>query len=268
MLKAIILFFIFTIISCVPVNAARKIYISSDNISIHNDEELILNASPSGFIDKEKIYIKGAFYKDGSSNYFGYTKNNSSWIKNSVTTLEQRQVEIGNWDKLVSVKIDPLDTGFTGVGDYKCKLGFYYLTSSGNLSSINWSENSLDLRLDAVIPSTASENYSESEPYAVALDHQEPSNSISTQSNNSLSSTKTLTLSKMPTKSVKIASDSKSASEYASIKAITVPEEDEKRVAVLGVSDSDKIYLTYLLAGFVFLIIAGVVFARRFFIDK
>ncbi|HUD44313.1 MAG TPA: hypothetical protein VMR41_02090 [Patescibacteria group bacterium] len=106
-----------------------------------------LNVSMSGFTSGETIYIKGAFYQDGTSNYFGLTQNGNDWIKNSVTTTGQRQLQIGDWDGLLSVKADFSDSGYKGEGIYKFKVGFYYLTSGGNLSAVNWSTNILDISL-------------------------------------------------------------------------------------------------------------------------
>ena len=267
------IFFLLLFFYCVSsAQASRKIIIKTDLNSLLENQELVVMASVSGFTTGDKLHVKGAFYKDGSSNYFGYTKYNNSWIKNSVATLEQPRVEIGNWDNSMIVKLDPLDTGFSGAGEYKFKLGYYYFTNTGNLSSVNWSENCLDLRLDAVIPSPSSVSYSENEPYSVELDFQESSSMKSENSNTvsskSLNTTNTLIPSKIPSKSVKIASDSKSASQYASIKAITQPENEEIEVAVLGTNDSDKIYLTYFFSGFLFLVIAGIVLVRKVVIKK
>jgi hypothetical protein len=89
-----------------PVFAARKLTITGDKSSLLGDEELLVTASASGFTDGETVYIKGAFYQTGSTNYFGYTKNNDSWIKNSAQNTSQRAITIGNWDGTLIVKSD------------------------------------------------------------------------------------------------------------------------------------------------------------------
>lgn len=127
--------------------AARSMTISSDKTSLSNDDEMLVTIAPSGFTNGEFIYIKGAFYQEGLTNYFGYTKNGQSWVKNSDLTTTQLQVKIGDWDNTFTAKSDFLDTGFNGNGDYKFKVGFYYLTSGGNLSSVNWSNNILSISL-------------------------------------------------------------------------------------------------------------------------
>lgn len=133
--------------------AARSITISSSQSVLHGyDEMTITISSQSGFTNGETIYIKGALYKDGSTNYFGFTKNGDAWIKNGDSTISQRQVQIGNWDNSLIIKSDFDDSGYVGEGDYKIKVGFYYNTSGGNLSSINWSTNSLDVAINEPDP--------------------------------------------------------------------------------------------------------------------
>lgn len=128
------------------VFAARSLTIEANKSSLFGEEEMIVaTSSASGFTDGETIYIKGAFYKEGSTNYLGYTKNGDQWIKNGETTTSQRSVKIGEWDGKLDVKSDFSDSGYQGEGDYKFKVGFYYTTSGGNLSSVNWSDNILSV---------------------------------------------------------------------------------------------------------------------------
>lgn len=134
------------------VFAARSLVISSSKTSIFGDEELTINASSSGFTDGETIYIKGSFYQEGSTNYFGLTKKENEWIKNGDTTLNQRQLKVGEWDNNFVVKSDFTDSGYKGEGEYSFKAGFYYITSGGNLSSVNWSNNSLMITINEPDP--------------------------------------------------------------------------------------------------------------------
>lgn len=140
-----------------PVFAARSLTIFSDKTSLFGDEEMTVTASASGFIDGETIYVKGAFYQDVSSpNYFGYTKSGDDWIKNSDPTITQRSVKIGEWDGNLSVKSDFSDSGFKGEQNYKLKVGFYYINSSGSPSSVNWSSNNLDVYINEPDPTPTS----------------------------------------------------------------------------------------------------------------
>lgn len=131
---------------------ARDISIASVKSSLFGDEELTVTASASGFTADEQIYIKGAFFQEGTVNYFGYTKNNNDWIKNSASSQSQRFIKMNEWDTNLIVKNDAQDTGYKGNGSYKFKLGFYYITSGGNISSVNWSTNTLDIALSYPSP--------------------------------------------------------------------------------------------------------------------
>lgn len=119
---------------------------------LQGDQELTITASASGFTTQENLYIKGAFFKEGSSNYFGYTKYGDTWIKNSTSTVNQRKVYIGEWDGTVTVKADYNDSGFVGNGSYKLKLGFYTLASDGDISNVHWSETIASLELEQPPP--------------------------------------------------------------------------------------------------------------------
>ncbi len=126
------------------IAAARKITISSDKSSLKGDEESIITVQLLDFVSGESIYIKGAFYHELTpTNYFGLTLKDTSWIKNSQQTTDQLSVVIDQWNGQLKIRSDFLDSGYKGEGDYKFKVGFYYTTTGGNLSSINWSENIL-----------------------------------------------------------------------------------------------------------------------------
>ena len=140
--------FYFLIFASSQLFAARNLNISIDKSSLYGEDELVITADQTGFTAGETIYIKGAFYQEGSTNYFGFTKNNDSWIKNGDPTTSQRSVVIGSWDGKITVKSDLLDTGYKGEGDYLFKVGFYYIAGSGNPSSVNWSSNSASLILN------------------------------------------------------------------------------------------------------------------------
>ena len=148
----VIIFFFIT----APVFAARSLSIVADKVSLAGSENLTITASSLGFTDGETIYIKGAFFQSGSTNYFGYTQSGDTWIKNSTTNTSQRSIIIGQWDGTLKIKSDFDDSGFIGEGDYSLKVAFYYLTSGGNLSSVNWSENVLTVNLNEPDPTPTS----------------------------------------------------------------------------------------------------------------
>jgi len=265
MLKVVVLFFIIFFASSSSSFAARKVFISADKNIIRADEEIVLNASPSGFLETERIYIKGAFFKEGSSNYFGFTKIGSSWIKNSITALSQREIDVGSWDKLIIVRVDFDDSGFAGIGDYKLKIGFYYINSSGNLSSVNWSENNIPISIIAVPTEPPKADNIESGENEI-IDTQEVSRN-SVNSNPTKKPTGAKRLNTITPEFDKISHVPRSASEYAKIEPITVNDEIEEDSEVLGSNDTNY-PRTLAVSGGLFLIIASFIFFRKELIKR
>lgn len=257
--RAVILFLILFIASTNTVFAARKIFISSDKNTISNSEELVVQASASGFMENEKFYIKGAFFKDGSTNYFGYTKSNNGWIKNSAFSENQMEVVFGSWDKKLIVKNDPDDSGFGGSGDYMLKVGFYYINSKGNLSSVNWSENSIPIKINFT-PTQAPEKTSSS---IVSVDEDYEENFSNIEENNENANNFNTASSKKLVESDKISTSPRSASSYAKIKPITEIE-DETESEVLGEETKNNSFaVTISVFGIFLIFVAGFYFLRR-----
>jgi len=152
LLFLLVLFAVFLFLFPKRVLAARSLIITTDRQSLFGEEEMTVTASASGFTEGEVIYIKGAFYKEGSTNYFGFTKKEDAWIKNGETTLNQRQIKMGEWDNKLIAKSDFSDSGYQGESEYNFKVGFYYITSGGNTSSVNWSNNNLSLLINEPDP--------------------------------------------------------------------------------------------------------------------
>lgn len=93
-----------------------------------------------------KFYLKGAFKKSDSSNYFGLTKVGSSWIQNGNNYSNQYQITTdssGNWSGTLELQPDILDSGYDGSGDYIFKVGRY--TDSG--SGPTWS-NEVNIKIN------------------------------------------------------------------------------------------------------------------------
>lgn len=112
--------------------------------------------SNSGF------YLKGAFKKDGSSNYYGETLVGGDWIGNSEKYSKQFKItsdSSGNWEGKIKVKPDQDDSGFEGTGNYIFKVARYTDSGSGPI----WS-NELSLKINAVstpTPSSSSDTQAE-----------------------------------------------------------------------------------------------------------
>ncbi len=93
------------------------------------------------------FYLKGAFRKEGSSNYFGLTKVGSSWIKNGSSFSSQYQITTnssGSWSGNLEIQPDIMDAGYQGAGEYGFKVGRY--TSGG--SGPTWS-NEVTVKINA-----------------------------------------------------------------------------------------------------------------------
>ena len=189
------------------VCAARSISITGNKTTLAGDEELQVTASASGFSDGEILNIKGAFFQpvqSGAPNYFGYTKNADSWVKNSMTSGEQRTVKIGEWDGNILVRSDFNDSGFKGEGDYSLKLGFYIAGST----TVNWSSNVLSIFINApdptptISPTPTSTPIQDSTPIPTATATPAPTN------------TPTPTIKPTPTRA-------------ATIAAMIIPEDDD-----------------------------------------
>lgn len=81
-----------------------------------------------------KFYLKGAFKKVDTSNYFGLTKVGSAWIKNGSSYSDQLAITTdssGAWSGNMEVQVDPFDSGYDGSGDYIFKVGRYSESGSG-----------------------------------------------------------------------------------------------------------------------------------------
>lgn len=249
----LLLFIVSFLLSAGESSAARNIYITSDKSSLANEDELIITASPSGFTNGEKVYIKGAFFKEGSSNYFGLTKNNDSWIKNSITALSQREVGMGSWDNFLIVKPDYSDNGFLGTGDYRFKVGFYYLTSSGNTSSINWSVNEINIKINSAPSVEPTPAKTKSSASSTSSSSSNKSPTPTKQPTAGASKNSVVIIDKNNEESDKIPPRVRSASEYAQIKPVT-NSESKKEIKVLGVKDKKSFAPILFLSGLVFLL--------------
>lgn len=94
------------------------------------------------------FYFKGAFKKDGSSNYFGQT-HTGEWVANGEKYSKQLKITTdssGNWEGQIKVKPDAEDSGFDGTGEYIFKVARY--TDSGN--GPTWS-NELKIKINQII---------------------------------------------------------------------------------------------------------------------
>lgn len=120
------------------------------------DEDINMDVTLSLQGQNEKVYyIEGAIKKEGSSNYFGLTWNDSSWVQytaSDFTTLKQITTDqAGKWNGSIKTKIDKNNNLFSGNGTYTLRLKRF--TTGG---SYYWADNFVVLTV-SLISSTATQ---------------------------------------------------------------------------------------------------------------
>lgn len=126
--------------------------ISTNTSTLTSDQTLQVSVTLISSSANSQYFLKGAYYKDGSINYFGQTKVSGNWIDNNQSFDHQLPIQTdsnGNWSGTLEVKVNPQDSGFTGSGSYLFKVAKY--TSAG--SGPSWS-NQLSLSLSQSNPAT------------------------------------------------------------------------------------------------------------------
>lgn len=122
--------------------------INTDISEINSDNELEINIKIITDDIGKIFYLKGAFKKEDSNNYFGFTNFDDTWVPNSAKYLNQFKTfpnESGQWDGKLRIKPDSEDAGFTGSGEYILKVGRYSESGSGP----TWS-NELKIKITEV----------------------------------------------------------------------------------------------------------------------
>lgn len=136
------------------VSTSSVFEISSLPSSINSDQSISVNVQITGITPNTKYYLKGAFFKKDSTNYFGYTKVSSDWVKNSTTYSSQYSFTTdssGSFNTTLEVKPDSDDSGLSGSGSYQFKIGRYNSSGSG----LTWS-NEQSLNINVISSSTQS----------------------------------------------------------------------------------------------------------------
>lgn len=152
--------------------------------STSSNQSFTVKISMQNFESNTKFYLKGAFVKEGSSNYFGQTLVDGSWVKNNSTFSSQIPITTnatGSWSGSISIKADQDDSGYQGDGNYIFKVARYSSTGGGP----NWS-NSSNIALSSANDSATSTVTPFSSPIVNVLT---PSPSV-IQSNQTLASNK------------------------------------------------------------------------------
>lgn len=102
--------------------------ISASSTDFSASEEIFVSTQISGLSPNTQYFLKGAFIKEGGSNYFGLTKTGNNWIKNSQTFSSQYPITTdssGNFSGSLELMADTDDAGFLGSGSYILKVRRY-----------------------------------------------------------------------------------------------------------------------------------------------
>lgn len=133
---------------------------------INSDQSFSVSISISGLAASTKYYLKGAFFKSGSTNYFGKTKVGGEWIKNSSTYTSQYSYTTdssGSFNQSLEIMPDDSDSGFSDSGNYLFKVGRYNSTGSGP----TWS-NEVEIAINKVSTSTNAAAITSSSPEPIS----------------------------------------------------------------------------------------------------
>ena len=127
----------------------ENLFTIKDNPSEINSNQESEIAVVLKLIDKPNsgFYLKGAFKKESSANYFGQTLA-QEWVGNSEKYSKQYKITTGpegNWEGKIKVRPDSDDSGFDGTGEYIFKIARYSDTGSGP----TWS-NEVKIKINAV----------------------------------------------------------------------------------------------------------------------
>lgn len=106
--------------------------------SLDVDQGFVLNINLNNLTSNSVYFLKGAFKKSDSTNYFGQTQVNGNWIKNSASSTQQFRIDTTStsWTGQISVMPDSSDSGYSGSGQYLFKLARY----DGNGTNLTWSD--------------------------------------------------------------------------------------------------------------------------------
>lgn len=122
---------------------------TSPATTINPSEEIetIVNLSLQGQANKTH-YLEGAFKKEGATNYFGLTWNDTSWMpytsSNFASLKSISTDQDGAWTGAVKVKLDESSSLYTGSGTYILRMKRF--TSGGSSS---WADNDITLTVNA-----------------------------------------------------------------------------------------------------------------------
>lgn len=124
------------------VSAAIDVRFSDPPTHITQAQPFALAVTVSGASSSSEYYLRGVFFKEGTTQYFGKTLNQQgNWHDQSTEHQGFYQV-IGNGSVTVQFQPDPDSTHYQGPGQYYFKIGRY--TAGG---SVTWSTQVANLEI-------------------------------------------------------------------------------------------------------------------------
>lgn len=124
-----------------PVQASFNFITSKQTISDTEELTVDVNIDLSSSTGGNSYWLRGAFFKEGTTKYFGYTINNGGTPYNGPYSDCQNLYKItvdtnGDWAGEIKIKPDPESSYFEGSGNYLFKVGRY--TTNCN---ITWADS-------------------------------------------------------------------------------------------------------------------------------
>ncbi len=162
------LFFLFLGLS---LNSVQAVNITSESgqTTLGPGEEysadVVLNISAD---DGTTYYLRGVFYKAGTSDYCGYTWNGTSWFKGPYSVDEgwknflTVQVNSASWSGTLKAKLDTGNSGCSDSGDYRFKIQRF--TAAGSPSFDSQNELALTVQIPTATPTPTQTPTPTSEP--------------------------------------------------------------------------------------------------------
>lgn len=146
---------------------SNQFTITAPPSAIRYNEPISITVTLSNLQPNSIYYLKGAFVKSGSSNYFGQTYVGSDWVKNNVTFSSQVSINTdasGNWTGSLQAMPDYTDSGFSGAGSYIFKVARYNSTGSGPTWSSDFTLSILDAPSPTASTTTTAKSTSSPSP--------------------------------------------------------------------------------------------------------
>ncbi len=136
MRKTVIIFAVSLVLAliCLPLQVRANFDFSTSTQSISDTDELAadITIDLSSSAANKNYYLRAAFYKSGTTQYFGYTQNNNGdfykgpYTGNNCANLYKITTDSQwNWQGTVNAKVDPEDSAFKGTDNYLFKVGRY-----------------------------------------------------------------------------------------------------------------------------------------------